>query len=135
MHELLPATSGYLDLVGGAIRAIRGLECEPQVTEYNLSMHVNACASHRDRARRFGRSILLELGVFFVFFENVQVFCAAPSCPVAAVHIFLTFIGSGLKYGSYCISIQPTPGMARYQPRTMLFGGSESPQLFSAASG
>jgi hypothetical protein len=39
-------------------------------------------------------------GILFTFFENVQVFCAAPPCPVAAAHSFLNFFGSELKQES-----------------------------------
>jgi hypothetical protein len=55
---MFSATPGYV--VGGALRATRGLECETRVTVYHFCMHVNvgiACM------RRFERSTLLTLGI------------------------------------------------------------------------
>jgi hypothetical protein len=53
--------------VGGALQAMCGLEQEARVTEYHLNINFTACAARRGRARRFGRSKLLNLGGFMVF--------------------------------------------------------------------
>jgi hypothetical protein len=76
------------------------------------------------------RAQLCSSWVFFDFFENVQVFCAALSCPVAAMHNFFELYRCGAQV--WVVSIHPTPGMARYQPRTMVFGGSGCPHMLSA---
>jgi hypothetical protein len=82
-----------------------------QVIEHHFSVHANACTAHRDR----------------MCYNTFQVLRAAPLLFVAAMHVFWICIGSGLKYKSYT----PPPHnvrMSKYQPRTVVFRGSECPR-------
>jgi hypothetical protein len=61
--------------------------------------------------------LALNFALFGVFFEHLQVFCAALLCCVAATHVLFDLYRFGAQV--WVISIQPTPSLATFWPRAV----------------